>query len=78
MQKIKIAILIIIVLIFIIFIIQNFNTVTIKLFKWNISLPLAFILTGMYILGMFTGGLLWSNIKKLAKQPEEKMNNRLT
>ena len=71
MKQLKTALLAIIVIIFVIFAIQNFENVTIKLFKWGITLPLAVTTVAIYILGMFTGGLLWSNLKKLTKHPED-------
>lgn len=67
MKQFKYVLLTIIVILFIAFIFQNFTSVTITFFKWSVTLPLAFTATAMYILGMFTGGLLWSNLKKLTK-----------
>lgn len=71
MKQFKTFLLALIVIIFVIFAVQNFETVQIKLFNWGISLPLALLTVAIYILGMFTGGLLWSNLKKLAKHEEE-------
>lgn len=71
MKQFKTFLLALIVIIFVVFAVQNFETVQIKLFSWGISLPLALLTVAIYILGMFTGGLLWSNLKKLAKHEEE-------
>ena len=72
MKGIKTFLLVIIVLAFAIFTFQNFEKVTITIFKWGITLPLAFTLIAIYILGMLTGGLLWSNLKRLAKDVNTK------
>lgn len=71
MKQFKTFLLALIVIIFVVFAVQNFETVQIKLFSWGVSLPLALLTVAIYILGMFTGGLLWSNLKKLAKHEEE-------
>ncbi|MBP9103291.1 MAG: DUF1049 domain-containing protein [Chitinophagaceae bacterium] len=71
MKQFKTFLLALIVIIFVVFAVQNFETVQIKLFSWGISLPLALLTVAIYILGMFTGGLLWSNLKKLTKHEEE-------
>ena len=65
MKNFKLIILILVIAVFVMFVVQNFTTVSINLYKWSITLPLAFILTGIYVLGMFTGGLLTSWLKKL-------------
>lgn len=71
MKQFKLFLLAIIVIIFVVFAVQNFESVTIKLFNWGIKLPLAITTVAVYVLGMFTGGLLWSNLKKLTTHPED-------
>lgn len=71
MKQFKTFLLVLIVIIFIVFAAQNFETVQIKFFKWGVSMPLAILTVAIYILGMFTGGLLWSSLKKLAKHDGE-------
>ncbi len=71
MKQFKTFLLVLIVIIFVVFAAQNFETVQIKLFNWGISLPLALLTVAVYILGMLTGGLLWSNLKKLTKHDGE-------
>ena len=73
MKQFKTFLLVLIVIIFIVFAAQNFEDVNIVLFKWGIKLPLAISMVAVYILGMFTGGLLWSNLKKLAKHDDKSM-----
>ena len=60
MKNLKLVVLILVIAVFVMFVVQNFTTVSIVFYKWSITLPLAFILTGIYVLGMFTGGLLSS------------------
>ena len=77
MKKFKTFLLAVIVIIFVVFAVQNFETVKIKLFSWGVSLPLAMLTVAIYILGMFTGGLLWSNLKKLAKHDKENAKKQI-
>ncbi len=65
MKFIKTFALVVIVLLFIIFAIQNFESVTVTLFNWSIKLPLVITAIVIYVLGMLTGGLLKSGLKKL-------------
>ena len=44
---------------------QNFESVTISFFKWSVTLPLIITVIGTYILGAFTGGMLFSMLKKI-------------
>ncbi|MEO5948188.1 MAG: hypothetical protein ABIP79_15330 [Chitinophagaceae bacterium] len=71
MKQFKTFLLVLIVIIFVVFAAQNFETIQIKLFNWGVRMPLALLTVAIYILGMFTGGLLWSNLKKLAKHEKE-------
>lgn len=75
MRNFKLVILGLLILIFAIFVFQNLETVHLKLFKWGINFPLAFIIAAFYILGTFTGGILASNLKKLAKVKPEEIKN---
>lgn len=72
MKQFKKFLLALILIIFVVFAVQNFEDVTIKLFKWGVTMPLAITTVAVYVLGMFTGGLLWSNLKKLTKHEEKK------
>lgn len=71
MKQFKTFLLALIVIIFVVFAAQNFEDVNIVLFKWGIKLPLAISMVAVYVLGMFTGGLFWSNLKKLAKHDDK-------
>lgn len=71
MKQFKTFLLVLIVIIFLVFAIQNFEDVTIRFFKWSVTLPLAITTVAVYILGMLTGGLLWSNLKKLTRHDKK-------
>jgi len=38
--------------------VQNFDTATVRFFSFSITLPVALLLIGVYVLGMVTGGAL--------------------
>jgi putative membrane protein len=42
---------------------QNLQTVTVSLFSASMTLPVSFLVIGIYILGMFTGGFMLSLLK---------------
>ena len=51
---------------------QNLDTVTVSLFSASITLPTSTMVLVIYVLGMLTGGCLWSLLKSWvrgAKQP---------
>lgn len=51
---------------------QNFETVEIVFLKWSVQLPIAVVVFAIYILGAFSGGMLWSLIKKVATLDQAK------
>lgn len=42
---------------------QNLDTVTVQFLSASLTLPLSFLLLGVYVLGMFTGGVVLSLIR---------------
>jgi putative membrane protein len=42
---------------------QNLQTVTVSLFSASMTLQVSFLVIGIYILGMFTGGFMLSLLK---------------
>jgi uncharacterized integral membrane protein len=42
---------------------QNLQTVTVSLFSASMTLPVSFLVIGIYILGMFTGGFVLALLK---------------
>jgi putative membrane protein len=76
MNLFKKIILFVILLIIIIFSVQNSEIYTLKLFNWKVELPVSILVFFVYILGMTTGGILFSVIRKLLS--DEKKKNEST
>lgn len=72
MKFIKTFALVVIVLLFVIFAVQNFESVTVTLFNWSIKLPLVITAIVIYVLGMLSGGLLKSGLRKLSNLEKKK------
>ena len=60
-----------IILLIVIFAVQNSESLTIKFFNWSATLPTSLLMISFYILGMTTGGLLFSIIRKLAQEEQQ-------
>lgn len=60
-----------IILLIVIFAVQNSESLTIELFNWSATLPTSLTMILFYILGMTTGGLLFSIIRKLAQEEKQ-------
>jgi lipopolysaccharide assembly protein A len=73
MRVFKKIILTLFVILIAIFAVQNSQSITIELFNWSVKLPLSVLIILIYILGMTTGGILFSVIKKLALNDETKI-----
>lgn len=65
MRIIKKSILVLILFLIIIFSVQNSEVYILKLFSWRVELPVSLLVFLVYILGMTTGGILFSVIKNL-------------
>lgn len=76
MRVLKKIVLAIFVILIIIFAVQNSNTITIEMFNWSVTLPVSILVILVYILGMTTGGILFSVIKNLM-EPESKINTEI-
>lgn len=64
MRWIHLAIVIVFALATLIFAVQNFQTVTIAFLGFSMSLPLAVQAVIIYLLGMATGGSLFSLLRR--------------
>lgn len=76
MKVFKKILLVLIVLIIIIFSVQNSEINSLKLFNWRIELPVSVLVFLVYILGMTTGGILFSVIRNLLKNEKKQENRR--
>lgn len=74
MKILKQVVIILITVVALIFAAQNFETVEIVFLKWSVELPIAVVVFAIYILGAFSGGMLWSLIKKVATMDQSKKN----
>ena len=64
MRWIHLAVIIVFALAMLIFAAQNFQTVTIAFLGFSVSLPLALQAVIIYLLGMATGGSLFSLLRR--------------
>jgi len=71
MRIIKKIFLAILVILIIIFAVQNSSATTIELFNWSVTLPISILVILGYILGMTTGGILFSVLKNLMETKTE-------
>lgn len=47
----------------VIFALQNFQSITVAFLNFRVSAPLAVLIALIYVLGMLTGGGLWSLVR---------------
>lgn len=72
MKNLKKVLLFLIILIIVIFSIQNSEVYSLKLFNWKVELPVSLLVFLVYILGMTTGGILFSVLKNLMESDSKK------
>lgn len=75
MRILKKTILFLFLLVVVIFAIQNSQTTNIEFFNWGMTLPVSIVVILIYLLGMTTGGLLSSVIRKLMTNDDAKEVN---
>lgn len=59
MRWLYIALIALFTAVVLLFKVQNIDTVTVSLFTLSVTMPLALLLVGVYVLGMFSGSFLW-------------------
>ena len=64
MRYVHIAIIVLLTLLVLTFKLQNLQSVTVQFFAFSLTMPVTLLLFGVYVLGMFTGGALWSLMKR--------------
>jgi len=64
MRWIHLAIIVLFAGATLVFAVQNFQFVTIAFLGFSLSLPMALMAVILYLLGMATGGSLWSLLRK--------------
>jgi lipopolysaccharide assembly protein A len=65
MDKLLLAVKIVITLLVLILFVQNIALVEVRFLVWSLSLPLALLLVGIYLLGMVSGRSLVGVIRRL-------------
>ena len=63
MRYVYLALLLALAAVVFMFKFQNLETVTVQFLSASVTLPLSVLLLGMYVLGILTGGVVWSLIR---------------
>lgn len=63
MRYLSIGFVIVALAVVLLFMAQNFTLVTIQLFSMSATMPLAMLAILVYLLGMLTGGAVWSLLR---------------
>jgi lipopolysaccharide assembly protein A len=74
MDKLWLGVKIAITLLVLILFVQNIVVVEVRFLVWSLSLPLALLLVGIYLLGMVSGKSLLGLIRRLraGREPEQR------
>ena len=64
MRWIHLAVIVVFVGATLIFAVQNFQTVTMAFLGFSVRMPLALLAVIIYVLGMATGGSLWTLLRR--------------
>ena len=63
MRIFYLVVLVILACVTILFAMQNLQTITVSFFSWSVTLPIAVVVVGAYVLGMASGGSLLSFLR---------------
>jgi len=75
MRLFKSILLLLFIIAIVIFTFQNMEIVKLSFLKWHLQVPLSVASFSLYILGAFSGGLMFSMLKKLSIENTDKKNN---
>ncbi|MFO1163540.1 MAG: hypothetical protein U1E60_32220 [Reyranellaceae bacterium] len=64
MRYVHIAVIVLLTILVLAFKLQNLQLVTVEFFAFSVTMPVTLLIVLVYLLGMFTGGSLWSLIKR--------------
>lgn len=64
MRYVHLAIIVLLTAAVLSFKLQNLQAVTVQFFSFSMTIPVTLLIVGIYLLGMFTGGSLWSLLKR--------------
>ncbi len=65
MKHVKTFFAALLLIVIVVFSVQNMQAFELKLFNWRLTMPVAVYIILFYILGMLTGGMLFSLMKQL-------------
>jgi uncharacterized integral membrane protein len=63
MKYLYLALIVVFTAVVLSFKLQNLDTATVSFFSVSMTLPVSFLVIGVYVRGMLTGGMLWSLLK---------------
>jgi len=72
MKTLKVIFVTLFTALIIIFALQNMGNLTIHFFTWELTLPVFASTISIYVLGALTGGLLFSLLKNISKNTDNK------
>ena len=64
MRYVHIAVIVLLTALILMFKLQNLQSVTLQFLSFSVSMPVTMLLLVVYVLGMFTGGSVWSLLKR--------------
>ncbi len=71
MRYVYIALIVIISAVVLLFKFQNLDNVTISFLTMSITIPASFMVIGIYVLGMLTGGSLYAFFKNIVRKAKD-------
>ncbi|MPM04921.1 hypothetical protein SDC9_51202 [bioreactor metagenome] len=74
MRLLKTILLLLLIGVAVIFTIQNMEIVKLSFLIFHLEIPLSFASVSIYILGAFSGGIVFSMLKKLTIEDSNKKN----
>jgi putative membrane protein len=63
MRFVYMGLIIVVTVVVLLFKVQNLTNVTISLFSMSATMPVSLLILGVYVLGMVTGGTVWSLLR---------------
>ncbi len=63
MRYVYVALIVAFTALVLLFKVQNFESATVSLFSLSVTLPVALLVIGVYVLGMVTGGALFALVR---------------
>lgn len=73
MRYLHLVVLVILACVTILFALQNLQTITVSFFDWSVTLPIALVVIGAYVLGMASGGSLIGFLRWTLQRSKKKV-----